>query len=72
MPAPELLQQLLTAAGPSGHETDPARVWRDGCAGFAQEVRADHVGSSLARVAARPGAVPCSPSSGTSTRSGCT
>jgi endoglucanase len=54
MPAPELLQQLLTAAGPSGHETDPARVWREGCAGFAQEVRADHVGSSLARVAARP------------------
>ena len=54
MPAPELLQQLITAAGPSGHETDPARVWRAGCAGFAQEVRGDNVGSSLARVSARP------------------
>ncbi len=50
MPAPELLHGLLTAAGPSGHETDPARVWREGCAGFAAEVAADHVGSSLARV----------------------
>ncbi len=50
MPAPELLHQLLTAAGPSGHETDPAKVWRDGCAGFAAEVRGDRVGSSMARV----------------------
>jgi putative aminopeptidase FrvX len=50
MPAPELLLQLLTAAGPSGHETDPAKVWRDGCAGFATEVRGDRVGSSMARV----------------------
>lgn len=59
MPVPELLQQLLTAAGPSGHETDPARLWRAWCAEFAQEVSADHVGSSLARVAARaPGGGP--------------
>jgi putative aminopeptidase FrvX len=59
MAAPELLQQLLTAAGPSGHETDPARAWREGCAKFAQEVRADHVGSSFARVSARaPGGGP--------------
>jgi len=50
MPAPELLHGLLTAAGPSGHETDPARVWREGCAAFAGKVAADHVGSSLARV----------------------
>lgn len=50
MPAPDLLQQLLTAPGPSGYETDPARVWRDWCATFAQEVGADHVGSSFARV----------------------
>ena len=50
MPAPELLHGLLTAAGPSGHEADPARVWREGCAAFAGEVAADHVGSSLARV----------------------
>jgi len=53
MPAPELLQQLLTAAGPSGHETDPARVWRAGCEPFAHEVGSDHVGSSRARVPAR-------------------
>ncbi len=54
MPAPPLLAQLLTAAGPSGHETDPARGWRAGCAQFAQDVRADHLGSSLARVSALP------------------
>jgi endoglucanase len=41
---------LITAAGPSGHETDPARAWREGCAQFAAEVAADHLGSSLARV----------------------
>lgn len=41
---------LLTSAGPSGHETDPARVWRESCEKFAAEVRADHVGSSMARV----------------------
>jgi putative aminopeptidase FrvX len=50
MPTPELLHNLLTAPGPSGHETSPARAWRDGCEKFAAEVRADHVGSSMARV----------------------
>lgn len=50
MATPELLQQLLVAAGPSGRETAPAKVWRDGCATFAQDVRGDHVGSSMARV----------------------
>ncbi len=50
MLAPELLHRLLCAAGPSGHETDPARVWREGCAEFAPEVQADTVGSSMARV----------------------
>ena len=29
MPTPELLDKLLRAAGPSGHETAPAKVWRD-------------------------------------------
>jgi endoglucanase len=48
--APELLTDLLKAAGPSGRETSPARVWRAGCAEFAQEVGADHLGSSFARV----------------------
>ena len=50
MPTPELLHNLLTAPGPSGHETSPARVWREGCEKFAAEVRADNVGSSMARV----------------------
>jgi putative aminopeptidase FrvX len=49
VPVPELLSSLLSAPGPSGHETDPARVWRDGCSTFA-EVSADQVGSSIARV----------------------
>ena len=56
MPAttPELLDKLLRAPGPSGHEAGPARVWREGCAAFAQDVSGDHVGSSVARIQARP------------------
>ena len=50
MPIPELLTKLLTAPGPSGHESGPARVWREHCSGFAQEVGGDRVGSSFARV----------------------
>lgn len=50
MPIPELLQHLLEAVGPSGHETAPATVWRDGCAIFAEEVTGDRVGSSYALV----------------------
>jgi putative aminopeptidase FrvX len=50
MSAPELLTGLLRAPGPSGHEVDPARVWREYCAGFAAEVGGDRVGSSFARV----------------------
>jgi putative aminopeptidase FrvX len=50
MPIPELLRALVTAPGPSGHETEAARVWRDGCSKFSDDVRADNVGSSLARV----------------------
>jgi hypothetical protein len=38
MSVPELLTNLLTAAGPSGHETAAAKAWRDGCAGFDAEV----------------------------------
>jgi endoglucanase len=44
------LKDLLTAAGPSGHETAVARVWREYCTSFAAEVGADSVGSSRARV----------------------
>ncbi len=47
---PDLLRQLLTAAGPSGHESDVARIWRDSCAAFATDVAGDHVGSSRAVV----------------------
>src|SRR6201995_4389498 len=55
MSAPDFLHRLLTATGPSGNEVAAARVWRDACEAFAQEVRADHVGSSLARVAGTGG-----------------
>jgi endoglucanase len=48
---PDLLWRLLTAAGPSGHETEAARIWREGCSSFAKEVGSDHLGSSYARVA---------------------
>lgn len=50
MSTPELLDNLLRTPGPSGHETGPAKVWRDACAAFSDDVRADDVGSSLARV----------------------
>src|SRR5438270_7046436 len=55
MPLPPLLEGLLTAPGPSGHESLPARVWRESCAAFAEEVGGDHVGSSFARVAGTGG-----------------
>ncbi len=51
MATPELLYNLVTAAGPSGYETEAARVWREYCGRFATEVSADHLGSSTARVA---------------------
>jgi putative aminopeptidase FrvX len=50
MPLPDLLRSLLTAPGPSGYETAPARVWRDAAAEFGAEVSGDVVGSSVARV----------------------
>lgn len=50
MPIPELLEKLLEAVGPSGHESAPATVWREGCSAFASEVGGDRVGSSYARV----------------------
>ncbi|MBV8710148.1 MAG: M42 family peptidase, partial [Solirubrobacterales bacterium] len=51
MPVPELLMRLLSAPGPSGHESAPAQVWREYCSSFATEVGRDRVGSSYARVA---------------------
>jgi putative aminopeptidase FrvX len=53
--APELLTALLTAPGPSGHEEEPARVWRTAAAAFA-EVTSDTLGTSFARVRAAEGA----------------
>ncbi|MFL5850800.1 MAG: M42 family metallopeptidase [Solirubrobacteraceae bacterium] len=50
MPLPDLLSSLLTAPGPSGYETAPARVWREAAAEFGAEVSGDVVGSSVARV----------------------
>src|ERR1700749_1165598 len=50
MSIPPLRTSLLTASGPSGHETAAAKAWREGCAEFAAEVGSDHLGSSFARV----------------------
>lgn len=55
MAAPDLLQALLTAPGPSGFEEEPARIWREAASSFA-EVTSDTLGSSFARVAAADGA----------------
>jgi hypothetical protein len=53
--APDLLTALLTAPGPSGHEEEPARVWREAASAFA-EVTSDTLGTSFARVRAGEGA----------------
>jgi endoglucanase len=55
VPAPESLIKLLSAPGPSGHESAPARVWREYCSTFTQDVGSDSVGSSYARVAGTAG-----------------
>jgi len=54
MATPELLDRLLRAAGPSGHETAPARIWRDAAGAFSDDVRSDRLGSSVVRIPARP------------------
>jgi endoglucanase len=55
MAAPDLLLQLLSAPGPSGHEEEPARIWREAASAFA-EVSSDTLGSSFARVRSGEGA----------------
>ncbi len=55
MDTPELLTALLTASGPSGHEEEPAGVWREAASAFA-EVTSDTLGSSFARVPVSGGA----------------
>ena len=52
---PELLHDLLTAVGPSGHEGPAAKVWREAASAFA-EVSSDTLGTSFARVRAGEGA----------------
>jgi endoglucanase len=52
---PDLLRALLAASGPSGHEDEAARVWRDAASSFA-EVTSDTLGNSFARVRAGDGA----------------
>jgi endoglucanase len=42
------LKQLLDTPGPSGFETDPATVWRNEAATFADEIERDLVGNSYA------------------------
>ena len=49
MPLPDLLRELLTTPGPSGHERDAAAAWRKAAEAFA-EVTPDMLGSSTARV----------------------
>jgi putative aminopeptidase FrvX len=49
VPLPDLLRDLLTAAGPPGHEQAPVTVWRDAAAGFAT-VTTDTLGTPVARV----------------------
>src|SRR5215218_11506250 len=53
MPAPDLLRNLLTAPGPPGHESRPARVWREAAESFADEVTTDKLGTTVARVGGR-------------------
>jgi endoglucanase len=51
MPLPDVLRQLLTAAGPSGYETAPAAVFADAGRRFTDNVEIDVMGSAVARVA---------------------
>ena len=53
MPAPQTLLKLLTAPGPSGYEQAPAAVFREAAGAFA-DVSFDAVGSTVAKVEARP------------------
>jgi putative aminopeptidase FrvX len=50
---PDVLRRLITAPGPSGYEQAPAAVFRQAAEAFA-EVTHDAVGSTVARVRARP------------------
>jgi len=47
-PTLEFLKRLLDTPGPSGFETAPARVWREEVKAFADDVKADVHGNSVA------------------------
>jgi putative aminopeptidase FrvX len=49
VPLPDLLRDLLSAAGPPGQEQAPVAVWRDAAAAFA-DVTTDSLGTPVARV----------------------
>ncbi|MGH2942818.1 MAG: M42 family metallopeptidase [Solirubrobacteraceae bacterium] len=54
---PDVLRQLLTAAGPSGYESAPAAVFAEAGRQFTDDVEIDVMGSVVARVAGTaPGA----------------
>ncbi|MBD0330911.1 MAG: M20/M25/M40 family metallo-hydrolase [Thermoleophilia bacterium] len=57
VPAPDLLLRLLEARGPSGFESEPAAIWREAAATFA-DVSVDDMGSSVARVRAADAGAP--------------
>jgi endoglucanase len=48
--SPDFLKRLLDSPGPSGFEAAPARVWREEVRTFADDVRADAHGNSVAAV----------------------
>jgi putative aminopeptidase FrvX len=52
---PDLLRALLVAPGPSGHEEEATRVWREAASAFA-DVTSDTLGTSYARVRGADGA----------------
>jgi endoglucanase len=51
----EVFNGLLTAAGPSGHGTAPAKVFRDACEALGTRVGTDAVGSTVATLAGGDG-----------------
>jgi endoglucanase len=55
MSLPDSLRSLLTAAGPSGHETAPAAAFAAVARGFTDDVTVDVMGSVVARVAGTAG-----------------
>jgi endoglucanase len=58
VPLPDVLRQLLTAAGPSGYETAPAAVFASAARAFTDDVSTDAMGSVIARVKGRESGAP--------------